>query len=40
MMLGSSLPDVVAKLWLAALRYVAPVAILLVFASTLGWIKF
>lgn len=35
---GSDLPPVVAVVWRNMLRYVAPVAILLVFANTLGWI--
>lgn len=35
---GSDLPPVVAVLWRNMLRYVAPIAILLVFANTLGWI--
>ena len=38
MMLGSDLPPVIARIWHAAVRYVAPIAILLVFANTLGWI--
>ena len=35
---GSSVPQAVIVLWLNALRFLAPVAILLVFANTLGWI--
>ena len=35
---GSSASATLSVLWLAALRYLAPVAILLVFANTLGWI--
>ncbi|MBH5328956.1 sodium-dependent transporter [Eikenella sp. S3360] len=35
---GSSVPQAVIALWLAALRFLAPVAILLVFANTLGWL--
>ena len=35
---GSSVPQAVIALWLNALRFLAPVAILLVFANTLGWI--
>ncbi|OAM28066.1 MULTISPECIES: sodium-dependent transporter [Eikenella] len=35
---GSSVPQTVIALWLNALRFLAPVAILLVFANTLGWI--
>ena len=35
---GSSVPQAVIMLWLNALRFLAPVAILLVFANTLGWI--
>ena len=38
MMLGSDLPPVIARIWRGTVRYVAPVAILLVFANTLGWI--
>ena len=38
MMLGSDLPPVIASIWRGTVRYVAPVAILLVFANTLGWI--
>lgn len=37
---GSTLPEKVVLIWLFALRYIAPIAILLVFANTLGWIKF
>lgn len=37
---GSSLPETVVRIWYGALRYIAPIAILLVFANTLGWIKF
>ena len=35
---GSGVPQAVIALWLNALRFLAPVAILLVFANTLGWI--
>ncbi|OAM42888.1 transporter [Eikenella halliae] len=35
---GSSVPQALIVLWLNALRFLAPVAILLVFANTLGWI--
>ena len=35
---GSTVPKAVLMLWLNTLRYVAPIAILLVFANTLGWI--
>ena len=35
---GSTVPKAVLMLWLQTLRYVAPIAILLVFANTLGWI--
>ena len=35
---GSSVPQAVIALWLNSLRFLAPVAILLVFANTLGWI--
>ena len=35
---GSSAASALPALWLAALRYLAPLAILLVFANTLGWI--
>ncbi len=35
---GSSVPQAVILLWLMALRFLAPVAILLVFANTLGWL--
>ncbi|OAM26437.1 MULTISPECIES: sodium-dependent transporter [Eikenella] len=35
---GSSVPQAVIALWLTALRFLAPVAILLVFANTLGWL--
>lgn len=36
---GSSVSDKVVGLWYAALRYLAPVAIVLVFVQTLGWLK-
>ncbi|WP_107688992.1 sodium-dependent transporter [Neisseria wadsworthii] len=36
---GSSMPPFIGSVWYAALRYLAPLAILLVFANTLGWIK-
>ncbi len=35
---GSRVARWIPPLWLAALRYLAPIAILLVFANTLGWI--
>ena len=35
---GSNTPAWLAQLWHTALRYLAPVAILIVFANTLGWI--
>ncbi|OAM29634.1 transporter [Eikenella sp. NML03-A-027] len=35
---GSSVPQAVIALWFNALRFLAPVAILLVFANTLGWV--
>ena len=35
---GSNAASALPALWLTALRYLAPVAILLVFANTLGWI--
>ncbi|MCF7521848.1 sodium-dependent transporter [Neisseria sp. ZJ106] len=35
---GSTVPRAVISLWLNALRYLAPIAIILVFANTLGWI--
>lgn len=35
---GSTVPKALISLWLNMLRYVAPIAILLVFANTLGWI--
>ncbi|XXQ67488.1 sodium-dependent transporter [Neisseriaceae bacterium B1] len=35
---GSDLPPMVAVVWRNMLRYVAPVAILLVFAHTIGWV--
>ncbi|ULJ65371.1 sodium-dependent transporter [Wielerella bovis] len=35
---GSNLPPIVAVVWRNMLRYAAPIAILLVFANTLGWI--
>jgi transporter len=38
MMLGSDFSPVIARIWRTAVRYVAPIAILLVFANTLGWI--
>lgn len=37
---GSELPAQVSRLWYWALRYLAPIAILLVFANKLEWIKF
>lgn len=37
---GSRLPEKVVQIWYIALRYIAPVAILLVFANTLGLINF
>ena len=35
---GSTVPQAVIVLWLNTLRFIAPVAIVLVFANTLGWI--
>ena len=35
---GSTVPQAVLILWLNTLRFIAPVAIVLVFANTLGWI--
>lgn len=35
---GSTLPAKIVVVWYHALRYAAPVAILLVFANTLGWL--
>ena len=35
---GSGVPQAVLSLWLYTLRFLAPVAIVLVFANTLGWI--
>ena len=35
---GSNTPAWLARMWHTALRYLAPVAILIVFANTLGWI--
>ncbi|STZ75471.1 sodium-dependent transporter [Bergeriella denitrificans] len=35
---GSTVPKTLILLWLNTLRYLAPVAILLVFAHTLGWV--
>ncbi|MCP1659738.1 sodium-dependent transporter [Neisseria perflava] len=35
---GSTVPKGIILLWLNTLRYIAPIAILLVFANTLGWI--
>ena len=37
---GSRLPEKVVQVWYIALRYIAPIAILLVFANTLGLINF
>ena len=37
---GSRLPEKVVQIWYIALRYIAPIAILLVFANTLGLINF
>lgn len=37
---GSSLPENIVRIWYASLRYIAPIAIILVFANTLGLIKF
>lgn len=36
---GSTLPHKIAAVWYQTLRYAAPVAILLVFANTLGWLE-
>lgn len=35
---GSTVPRVIIGLWLNMLRFVAPIAIFMVFANTLGWI--
>ncbi|EGZ45882.1 sodium-dependent transporter [Neisseria wadsworthii] len=35
---GSTIPPFIGVIWHTALRYLAPLAILLVFANTLGWI--
>lgn len=35
---GSNVARWISQFWLATLRYLAPIAILLVFANTLGWI--
>ncbi|ASK27820.1 sodium-dependent transporter [Neisseria chenwenguii] len=35
---GSSVPQTLIQLWLTTLRHLAPIAIILVFANTLGWI--
>lgn len=35
---GSTMPALVPQLWYNALRYLTPIAIMLVFANTLGWI--
>lgn len=35
---GSTVPQTVIMLWLNALRFLAPIAIIVVFANTLGWI--
>lgn len=37
---GSTLPETIVQIWYGSLRYIAPIAILLVFANTLGLIKF
>ena len=36
---GSHLPPFIALLWRNSLRYIAPIAILLVFAHSLGWLN-